>query len=153
MDSPKQEVFLFPEDSGKDKIIYNEERVDSLIDFAKKYLKKPYCSANKAPKCFDCSGFVQYCFRHFGKELPHSSNSSAYLGKFVSKERAMKGDLIFFTGSNSETETVGHIGIITGTDNEHVYFIHASVQSGIIISDSEETYYKKRFMMIKRIPF
>ncbi len=153
MTSKEQEVFLLGE---KDKLTvidetdHDDKKIDSLIDFAKKYLKKPYCYGSKPPKCFDCSGFVQYCFAKFGTELPHSSQSSAFLGKFVSKSHARKGDLIFFTGRNHDSETVGHVGIITEINEDSISFIHASVQSGVVISNSEQEYYKKRFMMIKR---
>ncbi len=150
MDLKKQEVFSLHENEVMVPDSSREAKFDSLIAFAKKYLKKPYCYGSRPPKCFDCSGFVQFCFAHFGTELPHSSQSSAFLGKFVSWDHARKGDLIFFTGRNHETETVGHVGIITEIIDTKIYFIHASVQSGVVISCSDEEYYKKRFMMIKR---
>ncbi len=149
----EQEVFLYAQKSAA--IIpaeteVNLEKQDSLIAFAKRYLHRPYCYGSKPPKCFDCSGFVQFCFKQFNVDLPHSSHSSAFLGKFVSPEHARIGDLIFFTGRNHETETVGHVGIVTEILDGKIYFIHASVQAGVIISNSEEAYYKKRFMMVKR---
>lgn len=157
METPRQEVFSVLRKkhpvSQEDSLKAYEERVDSLLSFAKQYLNKPYCYGSKPPKCFDCSGFVWFCFSHFGTELPHSSQSSAFLGKFVSREHARKGDLIFFTGRNSQSETVGHVGIITEIKEDAILFIHASVQAGVIVSSSEETYYKQRFMMIKRIAF
>ncbi len=132
---------------------WDSSKADSLIKFAKQYLKKPYCYGSKIPKCFDCSGFVMHCFNKFGKELPHSSQSIAFLGKFVSYGHARRGDLIFFTGRNSASETVGHVGIVTSIENGTINFIHASVQSGVVISNDAEAYYKSRFMFIKRIKY
>ncbi|MDI1232791.1 MAG: C40 family peptidase [bacterium] len=149
----EQEVFSFSSttvQSTCDDTEVNTEKVDSLLAFANRYLNKPYCYGSKPPKCFDCSGFVQFCFSQFNVQLPHSSHSSAFLGKFVSVEHARKGDLIFFTGRNHASETVGHVGIVTELKDDKIYFIHASVQAGVIISNTEEDYYKKRFMMVKR---
>ncbi|MBC7425843.1 MAG: C40 family peptidase [Bacteroidia bacterium] len=125
---------------------------DRLLAYAEKHLGKRYGYGKTGKGGFDCSGFVMQCFNNFGVELPHSSSAMAYLGNFVSFEHARKGDLIFFTGRSSETETVGHVGIVTEIKNNVIYFIHASVQAGVIISNTEEIYYKKRFMLIKRLP-
>ncbi len=139
--------FLYSEVSSKN----SPALCDSLVQFAKTYLGKPYCYGSKPPACFDCSGFTAFVFSKFNKELPHSSGSMAFLGKFVSIPHASAGDLIFFNGRASGTETVGHVGIVTEYRDGRIFFIHASVQAGVIISDSEEAYYKKRFMFVKRI--
>ena len=123
---------------------------DSLINYAKQYMHKPYCYGSNVPKCFDCSGFVQYVFSHFGTNLPHSSGSMAYYGKFISFKNASAGDLIFFNG-RSIGETVGHVGIVTRTEGNAIYFIHASVHSGVIVSNTLETYYNNRLMFVKRV--
>ncbi len=148
----------FNNDYQKDSSLYrvvaasNDRKVcDSLVRFAKRYLNKPYCYGSKPPSCFDCSGFTAFVFHHFNTELPHSSGSIAFLGKFVSFANASAGDLIFFNGRSGGNETIGHVGIITEYKDGKIYFIHASVQAGVIISDSEEAYYKKRFMFVKRI--
>ena len=153
MTNREQEVFSFAKNDVEvsfDDTEVNNDKIDSLLAFANRYLNRPYCYGSKPPKCFDCSGFVQYCFSQFNVSLPHSSHSTAFLGKFVSQEHARKGDLIFFTGREHASETVGHVGIVTELKEGKIYFIHASVQAGVIVSNSEEEYYKKRFMMIKR---
>jgi len=124
---------------------------DSLIRFASKYLNKPYCYGSNPPKCFDCSGFVNFVFGNFGKVVPNSSGAIALHGKFISFKNAQAGDLIFFTGRNSQSETVGHVGIVTEEKAGKIYFIHASVQAGVIVSNTEEDYYKKRLLFVKRV--
>jgi cell wall-associated NlpC family hydrolase len=129
----------------------NPETCDSLVSFAKRYLGKKYCYGSRPPHCFDCSGFTAFVFNKFDRELPHSSGSMAFLGKFISFANASPGDLIFFNGRAGGNETIGHVGIVTEYRDGKIYFIHASVQAGVIISDSEEAYYKNRFMFVKRI--
>jgi cell wall-associated NlpC family hydrolase len=124
---------------------------DSLLKFASNYLKKPYCYGSNPPKCFDCSGFVNFVFGNFGKVVPNSSGAIALQGKFISFKNASKADLIFFTGRNSQSETVGHVGIVTEYKDGLIYFIHASVQAGVIVSNTGEEYYKKRLLFVKRI--
>ncbi len=135
-----------------DSTIQNDSALcDSMLKFASKYLKKPYCYGSNPPKCFDCSGFVNFVFGNFGKVVPNSSGAIALHGKFISFKNASKGDLIFFTGRNSQSETVGHVGIVTESKDGLIYFIHASVQAGVIVSNTGEEYYKKRLMFVKRI--
>jgi len=135
-----------------DSAIQNDSTLcDSMLKFASKYLNKPYCYGSNPPKCFDCSGFVNFVFGNFGKVVPNSSGAIALHGKFISFKNASKGDLIFFTGRNSQSETVGHVGIVTESKGGLIYFIHASVQAGVIVSNTGEEYYKKRLMFVKRI--
>jgi cell wall-associated NlpC family hydrolase len=129
----------------------NPDLCDSLVRFAKRYMNKPYCYGSKPPKCFDCSGFTAFVFNHFNTVLPHSSGAMAFLGKFVSFKNATAGDLIFFNGRMSGNENIGHVGIVTECKDGKIFFIHASVQAGVIISNTEEAYYKKRLMFVKRI--
>lgn len=146
-DTESRKDFSFkPDVSGR----HRRELCDSLVRFAKKYLDKPYCYGSKPPKCFDCSGFTAFVFKEFGTDLPHSSGAMAFLGKFVSFDHSSPGDLIFFNGRSSG-ENIGHVGIVTEFKEGKIYFIHASVQAGVIISNSDEAYYKKRFMFVKRI--
>ena len=144
--APKKDVFYAAHSAVKNR----PELCDSLINYAKQYLNSPYCYGSNVPKCFDCSGFVQFVFSHFGTKLPNSSGNIAYSGKFISFKNASAGDLIFFNGRNTG-ETVGHVGIVTKTEGNVIYFIHASVQAGVIVSNSLESYYSKRLLFVKRV--
>lgn len=147
--SKEQKFFL-----GLNTAKFNDSsKCDSLFNYGKQFIGKPYCYGSKPPKCFDCSGFVMHCFSHFGKQLPHSSASLGFMGKFVSFQNARKGDLVFFTGRNSNSESIGHVGIVEKFENKKIYFIHASVQAGVMISHSQEAYYAKRLLFVKRVIF
>lgn len=124
---------------------------DSVVNYAKQFMNKRYCYGSKYPNCFDCSGLVLYVFKNFNINLPHCSECQGKMGRFVSKQNAFAGDLIFFTGRNKNSESIGHVGIVTEYKDNKVYFIHASVQAGVIISNTDEAYYKDRYLFIKRI--
>lgn len=124
---------------------------ESILTRAKSYINKPYCYSGKGDKCFDCSGFVYKIFLEHGIVLPPSSSQQAVCGNFISPETALPGDLIFFNGRRANCETIGHVGIITQVEGGEVYFIHASVKSGVIISRLSEPYYAARFMCIKNV--
>ena len=124
----------------------------SLIQFSKQYRGVPYRYGGATPKGFDCSGFVGYVFSNFGYKLPRSSDDMMKAGRKVSEKKAEIGDLIFFKGRNTKSKKAGHVGIITEIrPSGEIYFIHASTSSGIVISSKNSSYYKSRFLRIKRI--
>lgn len=124
---------------------------DSLLDYAENYLGIRYRSGGKCPKGFDCSGFVMYVFKKFGYQTPASSSAIKTVGKEVKKSEVRPGDVIYFTGRNSKTKRPGHVGIVTEIKDGVIYFIHASVNKGISYATSEDVYYKKRFLGIRRV--
>ncbi|MGC9150789.1 MAG: LysM peptidoglycan-binding domain-containing protein [Microbacter sp.] len=120
---------------------------DSLISYAKTLLNKPYRSGSKGPNGFDCSGFTHFVFQRFGVPLGESSRDQVYDGTEVSTTQLKKGDLVFFKGSNSKRDRIGHVGIVTGKGNDGSFnFIHAAFDGGVRIDNSSEPYYAKRFV-------
>lgn len=76
-------------------------------------------TAARRPAGFDCSGFVQYVYRHFGFNITRTATSQYYNdGEHVSRSELMPGDLVFF-GSGGE---ITHVGIYIGGGR----FIHAA---------------------------
>lgn len=130
------------------------ELADSLIDYGTMYLGKPYRRAGTTPAGFDCSGFTSYVYGHFGIKLPHSSPAQGEVGRAVTGglSQLQKGDLVLFSGSKV-SGTIGHVGIFIGLDpsGESFSFIHSAVHGGVIISHSDEDYYKKRFRTVRRV--
>ena len=63
------------------------------------------------------------------------------------------GDLIFFTGRNSKSGNVGHVGIVVDGDpvTGQITFIHSACSSGISIDTTDDPYYSKRFIGVKRV--
>ncbi len=127
---------------------------DTLIEFAKSLLGVPYCYGGSSPQGFDCSGFVNYVYSHFGFEVPRSTTDFAKFGTEISIDSCKRGDIILFAGRNKEKRPVGHAGIVVSLKDEPLKFIHSATSNkrGIVITafDSYE-YYKSRFVKIVRV--
>lgn len=126
--------------------------ISDLLSEANSHLGKRYRSGAKGPKAFDCSGFSSYVFRQFGYSLGASSRDQYTQGESIEKENLRKGDLVFFTGRNSKSSRVGHVGIVISVDKEKgtFKFIHASTSQGIKI-DSNDGYYSRRYIGARRV--
>jgi cell wall-associated NlpC family hydrolase len=62
------------------------------------------------------------------------------------------GDLILFTGTDSTTRVVGHMGIVESNENGRLQFIHStSVKGKGVVITPFENYYKSRFVKVIRI--
>ncbi|CAN5395381.1 hypothetical protein BH10BAC6_BH10BAC6_13020 [soil metagenome] len=123
-----------------------DARIDDVLHTAESLLGTSYCSSGTTPDCFDCSGYVSYCFRHTSLLLPRSSRDM-YLwqgGKDVAQAALLPGDLVFF---NTGGERISHVGIVIGNDR----FIHASTSSGVIITPLNDAYWKSRYIGARRV--
>lgn len=120
---------------------------EKLISYAKEYLGINYKYASSSPKKgFDCSGFVNYVFKHFDIAVPRSSSQFKNLGKTVKPEAFQKGDILVFYGYKDQ-KSIGHVGIICEADGMNSKFIHASSgkEYAVTISDLNSKMYTKRF--------
>lgn len=105
-----------------------------------------YRSGGESKKGIDCSGFTSVIFADYcGTQLPRTSKQQFEFCQKIEVEELRAGDLLFFS---TRGRGVSHVGIYLGNDK----FIHASVSSGVIISDRKEHYYSKRFIGAGRIP-
>lgn len=102
---------------------------NSLIAYASNFLGTNYVWGGTSPNPgFDCSGFVQYVYGHFGVSLGRTTYDQVTEGSSVSRDQLQPGDLVFF-GSSSAPH---HVGIYVG---EGMY-IHAP-RTGDVIKISE----------------
>lgn len=124
---------------------------DSIINFGKKYLHKPYQYRPNSQIRFDCSGFAYYVYGNFGYQLKRSSAEQAEQVEKVDLSELKTGDLVFYSG-RIKSSRVGHVGIVVSTKEDGKFdFIHSSVRSGIVISNSDEYYYNTRFIKAGRV--
>lgn len=125
---------------------------NDVVDYSKKYLNKPYQYAGKGPNAFDCSGYTSFVFKQFGYHLNASSAGQANQGITIRRKEELEiGDLVFFEGSRHDSR-VGHVGIVSDIGrNGKFNFIHASTSNGVIITSSEDPYYKARYLRGSRI--
>ena len=127
---------------------------DSVVNYGKLFLNAPYRHGSSNGIAFDCSGFTSFIYQKFGYNLDHSSGGQAEQVNSLDICELKKGDLVFYSGRRRSKSHVGHVGIVTETDeNGRFRFIHASSQHGIIISNSEEPYYLNRFIKAGRVVF
>lgn len=114
------------------------------VDYAKKFLGKPYVWGASSGKAFDCSGFTVYIMKKFNVNLDRTASSQFKSGTKVDKDDLQPGDLVFFT---TYKKGPSHVGMYIG-DNK---FIHAS--SGVnrvTITDLDTRYYKNRYLGARR---
>lgn len=124
---------------------------DSLVNYGKMFLNTPYRYGSGGDTTFDCSGFTSYVYRNFGYQLDRSSAEQARQFDPVKRADLKTGDLVFFSGRR-RSKHVGHVGIVVSSQPDGSFdFIHASVHDGVIISNSNEDYYRKRFLKANRV--
>lgn len=83
---------------------------NSVIAYASNFLGTPYLWGGTTPSGFDCSGFTQYVYRHFGISLGRTTYNQIKNGYGVSKDQLQPGDLVFFGKGGNPT----HMGIYIG---------------------------------------
>ena len=128
----------------------NTSKADFLIAKASEHIGTRYRGGGTTSAGFDCSGLMFATYKHIDMTLPRSSGSMAVgAGVKVERANAQKGDLIFFTTNGRGN--INHVGMVTEVLEDEIKFIHASVQAGVIISSTEEPYYKRRFVQINRV--
>ncbi len=126
---------------------------EELLNYAKTLIGTPYKYASTDPLIgFDCSGFITYVFNHFHIAVPRSSIDFTNVEKAIPLADAKPGDIVLFTGTDSTTREVGHMGIITSKENDEYFFIHSSSgkAKGVTISLLNK-YYSFRFVKTIRV--
>ncbi len=131
---------------------YSSVRAKEVIDYASKFLGRPYRRGSGGPKAFDCSGFTSFVFRNFDISLSRSSRDQYGQGVSISRNDIQPGDLLFFAGRRGG-KTVGHVAIATSVNEDGtVDFIHASSTGGIRHDRYPDGgYYSQRFIGARRV--
>ena len=120
----------------------------NIANYAQKFLGIRYIYGGDSPKGFDCSGFVQYVFKHFGIALERVADAQARQGTGIKKSELKPGDLLFFD-TNGGHNGINHVGIYIGDGK----FIHASSSRShhrVTISEFD-SFYAKSFMGARRL--
>jgi N-acetylmuramoyl-L-alanine amidase len=132
--------------SGSSSGSSNSSTGEEIAAYAKQYLGYSYTYGGTSPSTgFDCSGFVNYVFNHFGISMSRSSYQIATEGTAISYSNLQPGDVLAFTGDDG---SIGHVGIYIGGSQ----FIHAqSSATGVVISSvASGTNYYSRFSSGRR---
>lgn len=139
--------------AAADTLTFNSDKVDKIINYAKKYLGTPYKYAGMTPSGFDCSGFINYIMGNFGISLARSSYSMAEYGKSVKLSELRKGDLMFFKGSSLKSTQIGHVGMVIEVDSGIIKFIHSANGGVQITVFNNSKYYVPRYIKSTRLDY
>jgi len=114
---------------------------NDVVAYARQFLGCKYVYGGTSTSGFDCSGFTQYVYKHFGVSLQRTAASQYSNGTAVSSLQA--GDLVMFGKSG-----INHVGIYIGGNT----FIHAANKSrGVTIDSLASGYYKSSYVGARRV--
>ena len=113
----------------------------SVVSYAKQFLGCKYVYGGTTTSGFDCSGFTQFVYKHFGVKLNRTAAAQYSNGTAVTSLQA--GDLVMFGKSG-----INHVGIYIGGNT----FIHAENPSkGVTTTSLSSSYYKNNYVGARRI--
>lgn len=123
------------------------EKVEEIMIRALSLTGVDYKYGGRSPETgFDCSGFVQYVFKHAAQiSLPPSARTISEMGNTVKREDLQPGDLVFF---NTLKSAFSHVGIYLGNNQ----FIHAPrVGAKVRVENMDARYWTSRYNGAKRL--
>lgn len=113
----------------------------SVVAYAQQFLGCKYVYGGTTTSGFDCSGFTQFVYKHFGINLNRTAAAQYSNGTSVTNLQA--GDLVMFGKSG-----INHVGIYIGGNT----FIHAANPSRGVTTDTLASgYYKTNYVGARRI--
>lgn len=117
---------------------------NEVVNYAYKFLGKPYVYGAAGPNAFDCSGLTQYVYNRFGIDLSRTTYTQVNQGIKVDRSNLRAGDLVFFNTEGS----ISHVGIYIGNGE----FIHAPrTGKPVMVSSLTDGYYAQKYATARRI--
>lgn len=119
----------------------------AVVDYMKQWIGLPYVWGGADPSGFDCSGLMQYGFKHFGISLPRVTYDQIGQGQAIGAKGLRVGDLVFFDTDGSVAGP-DHVGIYAGNGK----MLHAPRPGkGIELTDITGGYWMGKFMGGRRL--
>ena len=117
---------------------------ERLISFLESWYGTPYKFGGGDRVGIDCSAFCAMLMDTvYGVALPRTARSQYEMGYKIKKDQLSQGDLVFF----NTTGGISHVGVYLANNK----FVHAATSTGVVISDLEDMYYRKRFIGANRV--
>ena len=116
-----------------------------LLEDIENWWGTKYCMGGSTQSCIDCSAFTQ-TIKHdiYAIQLPRTAEEQFNMAAPINYTDLKEGDLVFFQTTG---RTISHVGVYL-TNNK---FAHASTSGGVMISDLNEDYWKKRLRAAGRV--
>ncbi|MDR2793929.1 MAG: C40 family peptidase [Treponema sp.] len=123
----------------------------TLVEFAVRYLGRPYRSGGSTEKGFDCSGFVWFVYHNaLNMDVPRSSRGVWSSGaKTIPLKDALPGDIAVFSARKGGSGSINHVALLID-NNLMIHAVSDGPQRGIIISPVTDTYFAPRLVEVKR---
>ncbi len=116
----------------------------SLYNLIDEWWSTPYRLGGTTKKGIDCSAFVQTLMLGvFAVQLPRTAREQRSVSTSIEPEELREGDLVFFNTRGG----VSHVGVYLHNNK----FVHASTSGGVMISDLNEEYWRRKFLGAGRI--
>jgi cell wall-associated NlpC family hydrolase len=128
------------------------KKIDMAIKTAYSFKGTPYRIGGMDRKGMDCSGLVKVSFQSAGINLPRTTTELCEIGNCINQKHIEKGDLLFFATNKKKSSQINHVAIVSRVGDDEIYFIHASLQKGVMENKLSEKYYKEAFIKAIR-PF
>lgn len=116
-----------------------------LLEDIENWWGTKYCMGGSTQSCIDCSAFTQTIIHDiYSIQLPRTAEEQFNMAVPINYTDLKEGDLVFFQTTG---RTISHVGVYLANNK----FAHASVSSGVMISDLNEDYWKKRLRAAGRV--
>lgn len=117
---------------------------EAIIQFGEQFMGTPYIWGGTSPSPgFDCSGFVQYVYAHFGVYLPRTSEAQYGVGVPVSESNLQPGDLVFFS---TYAPGASHVGIYIGNG-----MMLDSEDMGLVVDNIYNSYWAPKYLGARQV--
>ena len=134
---------LPPEEQPSPQVSDNDIREMILSEF-QQWEGTPHKMGGNSKRGIDCSGFAHYMYGElFNLKVPRSTKLFLKEGAQIDKSQLKPGDMVVFRPPTYPY----HVGIYVG-DNK---FIHASTTKGVMMSDLNNPYWLRYYLMSRRI--
>ncbi|WP_309090908.1 NlpC/P60 family protein [Domibacillus sp.] len=120
---------------------------ESVVAFGKTFMGVEYVFGGTTPKGFDCSGFVQYIYKHAADiSLPRTTGEQYKVGTAVAKSDLQVGDLVFY--ANTYKKGISHVGVYAGNNQ----VLNATSSKGIALVPLDgDPYWSPKYAGAKRV--